>query len=471
LKGAPLPGCDYDLLVVGSGPAGLHAAVQAAKVGKRAAVVERSVCLGGVCVNTGTIPSKTLREAVVYLTGLREQTLYGESYTVKSSISMGDLRFRCQAVMQHERDVARSQLERNGVTMISGSASFLEPNRMKIDNTLTGTSMEVTAEHTVLAVGSMATRPANIPFDGERILDSDDILQLDRIPRSLVVVGAGVIGCEFASIFAALKVHVTLIDRRPKALDFVDSEVVDALLYHLREQANMSLLLGDGVDRIEPQSEVIHLFLDSGKRVVAERVLHCAGRSGATDGLNLAAAGLTCNNKGSLEVDENYQTCVPGIYAAGDVVGFPSLASTSMEQGRVAACHAFGIPVHSMSEHFPYGIYTIPEISMVGRTEESLTGDKIPYESGRAHYREIARGLILGDVTGFLKVLFHLETRQLLGVHIIGEGATELVHIGQAVMALGGTLDYFLESVFNYPTLAEAYKIAALNAYNRMTVG
>jgi NAD(P) transhydrogenase len=457
--------------VIGSGPAGLHAAVQAAKVGKRAAVVERSVCLGGVCVNTGTIPSKTLREAVVYLTGLREQTLYGEGYTVKSSISMEDLRFRCQAVMQHEQDIARSQLDRNGVSTLLGSASFLDPHRMRIDNTLAGNSMEVTAERIVLAVGTKASRPANIPFDGERILDSDDILLLDRIPRSLVVVGAGVIGCEFASIFAALKVHVTLIDRRPKALEFVDSEVVDALLYHLREQANVSLLLGDGVERIEPQPDVIHLYLDSGKRVVTERVLYCAGRTGATDGLNLGAAGLTSTIKGYLEVDGNFQTCVPGIYAAGDVVGFPSLASTSMEQGRVAACHAFDIPVSSMSEHFPYGIYTIPEISMVGQTEESLTRDKIPYESGRAHYREVARGLILGDVTGFLKLLFHLETRRLLGVHIIGENATELVHIGQAVIALGGTLDYFLESVFNYPTLAEAYKIAALNAYNRMTVG
>jgi NAD(P) transhydrogenase len=384
---------------------------------------------------------------------------------------MDDLRFRCQAVMQHEQDIARAQLVRNGVDLIAGSASFLEPNRMAIANNLTGHSMEVTADYIVLAVGTKATKPAEIPFDGERILDSDDILQLDRVPRSLVVVGAGVIGCEFASIFAALKVHVTLIDRRQNALDFVDREVVDALVYHLREQANLSLLLGDGVQRIEPQPDVIHLYLDSGKRVVADRVLYCAGRSGVTDGLNLAAAGLAPNNKGCLEVDENYQTGVAGIYAAGDVIGFPSLASTSMEQGRVAACHAFGLPVRSMSQHFPYGIYTIPEISMVGQTEESLTRDKVPYETGRAHYREIARGQILGDVTGFLKLLFHLETRQLLGVHIIGDGATELVHIGQAVIALGGTLDYFLESVFNYPTLAEAYKIAALNAYNRMTVG
>jgi NAD(P) transhydrogenase len=462
---------DYDMIVVGSGPAGLHAAVQAAKIGKRVAVMERNRFVGGVCINTGTIPSKTLRAAVLYLTGLHERFMYGESYSVKSGITIQDLLFRCQSVMQHEQEITKNKLLRNGVEMIYGVCSFLDPHRLEVVDVAGQRTIQRSAEFIVLAVGTKAVRPADVPFDGERILDSDDILKLDHVPRSLAVVGAGVIGCEYASIFAALGVHVTLIDRRPAALDFVDHEIVDALIYHLRDEANVSFCLGDGVDHIEPHGDLIHLALDSGKRIVAEKVLYCAGRTGATDALNLAAAGITPNAKGCLAVDENYQTEAPGIYAAGDVVGFPSLASTSMEQGRVAACHAFGIQTRNPSQLYPYGIYTIPEISMVGKTEQELTAAKVPYESGRAHYREIARGQIIGDVTGLLKLLVHLDTGQVLGVHVIGEGATELVHIGQAVIAFGGTLEYFLESVFNYPTLAESYKVAALNAHNRMTVG
>jgi NAD(P) transhydrogenase len=320
-------------------------------------------------------------------------------------------------------------------------------------------------------VGTSATQDANIPFDGRRIFVSDDILKLDRLPRTIAVVGAGVIGCEYTSIFSALGVRVTLIDKRTDLLSFVDDEVADALAYHMREN-RVTLRLGEEVKTIEPFTddgvEKVRIILASGKQIVTEKALHCIGRTGATDKLNLGSAGLTPDDRGRLKVNEHYQTSVPHIYAAGDVIGFPSLASISMEQGRLAACHAFGHPGKSVPELFPYGIYTIPEISMVGSTEEDLTAKGIPYEIGKAQYKEIARGQIIGDETGLLKLIFHLETHELLGVHIIGEGASELIHIGQAVMAFKGTVDYFVNTVFNYPTLAECYKTAAFDGINRL---
>lgn len=464
---------DYDMVVIGSGPAGHRAAIQAAKLDKRVAIVEKKEVIGGVCVNTGTIPSKTLRSAVLRLSGFFDRTFYGESYSVKQRITMEDLLFRVNHVIRHEVDVNRAQLLRNGVEVISAEASFVDPHTLRLDYVNGHAQRLVTAEKIVIAVGTEATRESHIPFDGKRIFISDDILTLDHLPKTLAVVGAGVIGIEYASIFAALGVRVTLIDKRERLLPFVDGEIMDTLVYHLR-QARMAIRLGEEVSSLEPISdehgERVRLHLASGKQILAEKALYSIGRTGATHRLHLEEAGLKADERGRLSVNANYQTAVPHIYAVGDVIGFPSLASTSMEQGRIAACHAFGHPCKSLPELFPYGIYTIPEISMVGKTEEELTHAGIPYEAGRAPYRELARGQILGDTTGMLKLLFHLETHELLGVHAIGDSATELVHIGQAVMAHHGTVDYFATTVFNYPTLAEAYKTAAFDGLNRLGI-
>jgi NAD(P) transhydrogenase len=469
-----MPEYMYDMVVIGSGPAGQRAAIQAAKLNKRVAVVERKTVIGGVCINTGTIPSKTLREAALYLSGYRLHSLYGASYAVKQNITMDDLLFRTDHVVRHEIDVTRHQLMRNRVEVLIGQASFVDPHTLRLTDPGGHGSHEITADRVVIAVGTEATRDPNIAFDGVRICSSDDVLHLKHLPRTLAVVGAGVIGLEYASIFAALGVRVTLIDKRQRLLPFVDAEIIDTLAYHLRENRVM-LRLGEEVAGIEPVSdelgERVKIHLVSGKQVVTEVALYSVGRTGATASLNLAAAGLTTDNRSRLKVDERYQTEVPHIYAVGDVIGFPSLASTSMEQGRLAACHAFDVEAHSVPELFPYGIYAIPEISMVGRTEEELTDQGTPYEVGKAQYREIARGQILGDSTGLLKLVFHLDTHALLGVHIIGEGASELVHIGQAVLAFGGSVEYFINTVFNYPTLAECYKTAAFDGINRLGVG
>jgi len=462
---------DYDLFVIGSGPAGQRAAIQAAKLEKRVAIAERKSVIGGVCINTGTIPSKTLREAVMHLSGYRLREVYGSSYTVKGDISMSDLLFRTDHVIRNELDVTRHQLMRNRVELINAEAAFVEPNRLRLRSVSDSGERQVTAHNIVIASGTRAGRNHGVSFDGRRILTSDDILQLNEIPKTLVVVGAGVIGCEYASIFAALGVRVTLIDKRNRLLDFVDREIVDALIYQMR-QNRVTLRLGEEVSAIEPIDtefgDRVRVHLSSGKKLTAEKALYSVGRIGATDTIGLEALNLQADDRGRIKVNGNYQTEVPNIYAVGDVIGFPSLASTSMEQGRLAACHAFQVPATSVPELFPYGIFTIPEISMVGRTEEELTEKGEPYEVGKAQYREIARGQIMGDSTGLLKLIFQLGTRKLLGVHIIGEGASELIHIGQAVMAFGGTVDYFINTVFNYPTLAECYKTAAFDAANRM---
>jgi NAD(P) transhydrogenase len=462
---------DYDAIVIGSGPAGQRAAIQAAKLGKRVVVAERTSVVGGVCINTGTIPSKTLREAVLYLSGYRERGLYGESYAVKQDITMADLTFRADHVMRNEIDVVRHQLTRNRVDVVNAEASFVDSHTVRFQDMEGRSHREVTAESIIIATGTVATKDSHIPFDGERVLSSDDILQMDALPRTMAVVGAGVIGLEYASLFAALGIRVTIIDKRPRLLPFVDAEIIDTLVYHLR-QNRVTLRLGEEVRSIEPvENEVeeqVRIHLASGKQIVAEKALYSVGRTGATRSLNLAAAWLQADQRGRLQVGPNYQTQVSHIYAVGDVIGFPSLASTSMEQGRLAACHAFGAEESSVPELFPFGVYTIPEISMVGPTEAALTDKEVPYEVGKAHYREIARGQIAGDSTGLLKLLFHLKTRRLLAVHIIGEGASELVHIGQAVLAFGGSMDYFVNNVFNYPTLAECYKTAAFDGVNRL---
>jgi NAD(P) transhydrogenase len=462
---------DYDMLVIGSGPAGQRAAIQSAKLDKRTALIERKAVLGGVCINSGTIPSKTLREAVIYLSGYRLRSIYGESYTVKQNITIEDLLFRTEHVIRHEIDVTRHQLQRNGVEMINAEAAFADPHTLRLTMVDPAGERAVTAANVLIASGTEATRDPQIPFDGQNIFVSDDILTLKKLPRTLAVIGAGVVGCEYASIFAALGVRVTLVDRSRRLLPFVDAEVVEALDYHLR-QNRMTLRFSEAVSGIELAQNGadtrVKIHLASGKEIVAEKALYSIGRTGATGKLNLEAAGLKADERGRMKVNESYQSEVPHVYAAGDVIGFPSLASTSLEQGRLAACHAFGMEAKSTPALFPYGIYTIPEISYVGRNEEELTQANVPYEMGKASYREIARGQIIGDNIGMLKILFHRETRELLGVHIIGESACELIHIGQAVMSLGGNIDYFVNTVFNYPTLAECYKNAAFDGVNRL---
>ena len=463
---------DYDLLVIGSGPAGQRAAIQAAKINKRVAIAEKKTVVGGVCINLGTIPSKTLREAVIYLSGYRMKDVYGSSYTLKERITHQDLLFRVDYVVKHEIEVIRNQLRRNGIDLFSAEASFVDQHSIQLNFVDGSGQRKVTARHIIIAAGTHSTRDAHIPFDGKRVLTSDDIFTLDRLPKTLAVIGGGVIGCEYASIFATLGVRVTLIEKSPRLLSFIDKEIIDSFAYHLNEQ-RVQLRLGEAVKSIDcgdgSDAEKVRITLESGKQIVTEKALYCIGRTGATDELNLASVDLAPDDRGRLKVNENYQTPQANIYAVGDVIGFPSLASTSMEQGRVAACHAFGVSIRSVPALFPYGIYTIPEISTCGLNEEELTAQGVPYEVGKAQYKEIARGQILGDHHGLLKLIFHLETHKLLGVHIIGEGASELVHIGQTVMAFSGEVNYFVNTVFNYPTLAECYKTAAFDGLNRIS--
>ena len=458
----------FDFLVIGSGPAGQRAAIQAVKLGKRVALIERNAVVGGVSLHTGTIPSKTLREAVLYLTGWDQRGLYGRGYRLKKNLTIDDLMQRLKITVQHETEVIENQLFRNAVTVFTGVASFLDPHRVRVDCP-NGDVEEFQAEKILLAVGSRPIRPEGVPFDDETVIDSDGILSLKKLPRSMIVVGGGVIGVEYASIFSTMDVEVTLIDGRDHLLSFLDHELVDELVHHMRDNG-VILRLGETVAGVERDGNgQVVAALGSGKRLHADLVLYAAGRVGCTLALQLENAGLQADEKHRLPVNENFQTVVPHIYAAGDVIGFPALASTSAEQGRYAACHAFGQISPNRSAHFPFGIYSVPEISMIGMTEQELTAKKIPYEVGIARLRETARGQIMGLEEGVLKMLFGLADRRLLGVHILGQGATELIHIGQAVLSLGGTLDYFLENVFNYPTLAEAYKIAALDAWNRLS--
>jgi NAD(P) transhydrogenase len=457
---------DYDLVAIGSGPAGQRAAIQASKLGKRAAVVECRQ-IGGVCVIAGTIPSKTLREAVLHLTGFTQRGVYGQSYRVKEEITVEDLRGRYQDVIKHETDVIRDQLTRNRVTLLDGIGRFVDPHTVEVTGPHGGATRRITAEHVVIATGTKPARPPGVEFDDRTIFDSDSLMDVDRVPGSLVVVGAGVVGIEYASVFAALGSKVTVIDKRRRILDMCDDEIVEALQHHLRD-LNVMFRLGEEVIAVESLEGGALVRLKSGKRIAADVVLYSAGREGATQELNLAAAGLEADDRGRLQVDASYRTAVPHIFAVGDVIGFPSLAATAMEQGRIAALEAFGQEHHSVPELFPIGIYTIPEIGFVGRTEQELTEEATPYEVGVARFRELARGAILAESHGMLKILVSSEDRRLLGVHALGSGATELVHIGQAVMGNGGTLDYLLDTVFNYPTLAEAYKVAALDANNRL---
>jgi len=458
---------DYDLLCIGSGPAGQRAAVQAAKLGKRAAIVERGRVIGGICVDTGTIPSKTFREAVLSLNARaipdHRQLRMGSTGRPAAE----ELLARVAQVGQRQKDIIADQLRRNGVALFMGEARFEDSHTVVIASDQ-GSPL-VTAANILIAVGTTPAPPPGVPIEPGLVVSSDELLQLTSLPRRLAVIGAGVIGIEYASMFAALGIEVTVVDKRDRPLEFLDREIVDELLSQMRN-ADVTFRLGEAVERLEiierPSRRVV-MLLESGKRLVSELVLFCAGRQGATDRLHLSAAGLKADDRGRLTVDPEYRTPVPHIFACGDVIGYPSLATTSAEQGRLAACYAFGVAARPMA-HFPIGIYSIPEISMVGETEHELTSRKVPYETGTARYREIARGHILGDDSGLLKMLFHREDHRLLGVHVIGTGATELIHIGQAVLGLGGGLDYFLTTAFNYPTLAECYKVAALDAYNKL---
>ena len=459
---------DYDLLCIGSGPAGQRGAVQAAKLGKRVVLIERRSTLGGTCLATGTIPSKTFREAVLHFAAAARPD--GGSTRAMHRPTAPELLARVDEVVAREGTVISNQLSRNGVDVICGEAAFVDPHRVRI--THDGIAREISAENVLIASGTHAVPPSNIESNGETVISSDDIGGLKRLPRSLAVVGAGVIGIEYASMFASLGVEVTVIDKRDRPLEFVDAEIVDELIHQMRKR-NVNFRFGEAVDGMTvsegPPKRAV-LLLESGKRIVADMALFSVGRAGATETLALQNAGLATDNRGRIAVDAQFRTTVPHIYAAGDVIGYPSLAATSSEQGRLAICHAFGVSAAPMADHFPIGIYSVPEISMVGSTEQTLTKDKVPYEIGIARYREIARGQILGDDSGLLKMLFHRGDRRLLGVHIIGTGATELLHIGQAVFGLGGGLDYFLSTVFNYPTLAECYKVSALNAANKLAM-
>jgi NAD(P) transhydrogenase len=455
----------YDLIVIGSGPAGQRAAIQAAKVGKRVAVIEKREVIGGVCINTGTIPSKTMREAVLHFSGYQYQNIYGINYRVKDKITMADLSFRVQHVIKTEVDVTQAQLSRNNIDVITGQGSFIDATHIAVENSRGRTEYE--APHTIIATGTKPAISPRVPLNGRTIVNSDQVLQMPEIPRTLIVVGGGVIGVEYTCMFATLGVRVILIEKRPRLLEFADAEIVEALSYHLRD-SRVTMRLSEEVESVEEVGTGVVANLMSKKKISGDALLYAVGRQGNVDEMNLPAAGIEADARGRIKVDADFRTKQPNIFAAGDVIGFPSLASVSMEQGRIAAGRAFDIPLHSNPENYPYGIYTIPEISFIGKTEEQLTDEDVPFEVGVAYYREIARGQIRGDTTGRLKLIFHRESRDILGVHIIGEGASELLHIGQAVLILGGKVDYFVDTVFNYPTLAECYKAAAFNGLNKL---
>jgi len=456
----------YDLVVIGSGPGGQRAAIQAAKSGKRVAIIEKRAAIGGVCINTGTIPSKTMREAVLHLSGFYYQNFYGANYRVKEVVTMADLNYRVQRVIENEVAVIQAQLQRNGVELLHGAGSFLDAHRVQVENGNGRNELE--AANVLIATGTKPAANAKVPVNGRTIIDSDQILDMTQVPKTLIVVGGGVIGVEYACMFATLGVRVTLIEKRGRLLEFADQEIIETLSYHLRD-SRVTMRLGEEVESVEelPDGRVAAMLV-SKKRLMGDALLYAVGRQGNVDGLNLAAAGVTADDRGRIHVDADYRTAQPHIFAVGDVIGFPSLASVSMEQGRIAAANAFNIKIQSDPATYPYGIYTIPQISFIGKTEEQLTQDDVPYEVGVAYYREIARGQISGHTEGRLKLLFHRETLELLGVHIYGEEAAELLHIGQAVFSLKGRVTYFVNTVFNYPTLAECYKAAAFNGLNRL---
>ena len=456
----------YDLIVIGSGPGGQRAAIQGAKAGKRVAVVEKQAAIGGVCINTGTIPSKTMREAVLHLSGFYSKSFYGSNYNVKENVTMADLNFRVQRVIENEVAVTQDQLKRNGVDVIHGFGKFMDAHHLRVEN---GNGYaELEGQFFVIATGTKPAINSKVPINGRNIINSDQILTMPQIPRTLIVVGGGVIGVEYACMFATLGVRVIIVEKRPRLLEFADTEMVEALTYHMRDH-RATLRLNEEVESVEETPEgKVAANLVSKKRINGDALLYAVGRQGNVDRLDLTAAGIESDDRGRIKVDADFRTTQAHIFAVGDVIGFPSLASVSMEQGRIASARAFGLQLQTDPASYPYGIYTIPQISFIGKTEEQLTDADVPYEVGVAYYREIARGQISGHTDGRLKLLFHRETLELLGVHIFGEDAAELLHIGQAVFKLKGKITYFINTVFNYPTLAECYKTAAFNGLNRL---
>lgn len=457
----------YDLIVIGAGPAGEKGAALAAHFGKSVALVQSEVVPGGACVNTGTIPSKTLRESALHLSGFKQRGLHSVDMALRGDITVSDFLQRKREVCEKEWDLIEENLRWHGIERYRGIGRFISPHEVVVDTA--GHDISLHGEVILIATGSSPFRAPHIPFDDECIYDSDTILDLDRIPKTMAVVGAGVIGCEYASIFAALGIKVTLIDGRTELLSHVDREIVDVLLREMKNRLRINLQLGNNVDNIDVGKECVTLKLSNGRAINVEKVLFAGGRQSNTPDLQLESVGVNIGERGILPVNEYYQTNVPHIYAAGDVIGFPALASTSMEQARVAVVNAFNLPYESeLVKLWPYGIYTIPEMSMIGKAEEDCLKAGIDYEIGRAYYRNNARGQIIGDTAGMIKLVFNPEDRKLLGIHIVGESASELIHTGMMVMQLEGTIDAFVQTVFNYPTLGDIYKQAADDGLSRL---
>ena len=457
----------FDLIVIGSGPAGEKAAIQAARLHKSVAIVERQSVQGGVCIHTGTIPSKTLRETVVYIAGLRQRSVFGMTGGVKPNITVRELMYRKDQVVQQELDVIQQNMARHRIEVIHGTGRIADPHTVEVTGG-GGKQRILNADFIVISTGTRPHHPESIAFDHKYIYDSESIINLDIIPQTLTIIGGGVIGCEYASIFAHLGIRVTVIDPRDRLLSFLDHEISDNLTYLMRKYG-ITLYLGESANEVFVERDQVATVTSRGRKVVSDRLMYAAGRAGNIESLGLTELGIETDSHGIVRVDENYRTRVPNVYAVGDVIGFPSLASVSMDQGRLASLHAFGCDdIRCLNTLLPFGIYTIPAVSIVGETEESLMASGTNYEVGIARYFELARGQIINDHDGMLKIIFDPESKRIYGVHIIGERATELIHIGQAVMTLGGTLDYFLNTVFNYPTMSEAYKVAALDGFARV---
>jgi NAD(P) transhydrogenase len=459
----------YDLIVIGSGPAGEKGAAQAAYFGKKVALVEREPVLGGACVNTGTVPSKTLRESALHLSGFRQRGFQAVNVNMKTNVTVADFMYRKQLVVEREWQRIESNLRRHGIDRFSGTARFLSANEIEVTNPI-GTE-KLRGEVMLIATGSSPHRPDHVPFDDEFVCDSDSILRMTSMPKSLAVVGAGVIGCEYASIFAALDVDVHLVDGRTSLLPQVDSEIIRILVADMQTRLGITLHLGSDVSEIDKCESSIAITLKDGRELVCDKVLYAAGRTSNTAELNLEAAGVKTGTRGLVIVDENYRTNVENIYAAGDVIGFPALASTSMEQARVAMVHAFNLKYKiRVASILPYAIYTIPEVATVGLSEEDCKKKGIDYGTGRASYRNNARGQIIGDIQGMIKLVFERDSKKLIGVHIVGENASELLHVGMIVMQFGGTINAFIDCVFNFPTLGEAYKYAAYDGLGNLAL-
>jgi len=461
----------FDLLVIGAGPAGEKGAAQAAYFGKKVCLVERAPKPGGNSVNTGGLPSKTLRETALYFSGLRQRGLYGVEYRVKSDITISDFMFRERAVVESAWQLVSDNLANHNVVTVQGHARIIDAHTVEITR-FRQTPVRITADVILIATGSHPVRPENIPFDGETVVDSDTLLTLPSIPGRMVVIGGGVIGCEYAGTFAALGVRVTLVNARERLLTQLDAEVSEALRAEMTRRLGVQVMLNSEVKEIRVDTDanrIATVVLTDGTEIVADCVLYSVGREGATEELGLEEAGVRTNARGFVLVDDNFRTTVPSIFAAGDVIGFPALASTSMEQARVAMCHAFDLRykqrVHPV---LPYGVWTVPEIAMVGETEETARAKEISFEIGKSTFRSNMRGQIIGDLDGFVKLIFRRDDQRLLGCSIVGEGACELIHLAAAVMNFEGTIDYFIQAVFNYPTLSDAYKYAAYDGLQRL---